>query len=156
MILRALILTTQIKKHRIYSYGIDLPLEVTYNIRIDNHAVVSSFFSPASFCFLAYYFLMSFSLWRHFWAIEKVLVDNFLTLKLKSVKDSLFSCFLLLSKIISDSYLALSLPSASIASRTGIKVCSKFWTYTKLTVYLARLASWVCRWASLVGSPFSL
>lgn len=122
---------------------------------IDNQTVVSSFFS-AAFCLLAYSFLISFNLCRHFWAIEKVFVDSFFTLKLKSVKISLFSCFLLLSKMISLSSFAHSLPSASIASRVGINADRSDWTALRFTVYFARFASWTCLWLSLLGSAFSL
>jgi len=54
--------------------------------------------------------------------MEKVLVDSFFILKLKSVRVVLSSYFLPLSKIISVSSFAHSLPYASVASRTGTKV----------------------------------
>ena len=136
---------------------------VFYQFLDDNHAFflfwtswVSCLTSTLAFCLFAYYFLISFSFCRHFWAMEKVLADSFFILKLKSVRVTLSSYFLPLSKIISFNSLAHSFPSASVASKTGTKVERSSWTALRLVVSLAIFASYTALCCSFVGSPLVL
>lgn len=88
--------------------------------------------------------------------MEKVLVDSFFILKLKSVRVALSSYFLPLSNIISVSSFAHSLPSASMAYRTGTKVERRSCTALRFAVYLAILVSQIALCCSFVGSPLVL
>ena len=93
----------------------------------------STFFSDSSwaffsFSFLACSFLISFSFCKYFCAIEKILVDNFLVLKLKAPKVYFESYFFPLSKMTSVSSLATSLLSASNSSSVGTNDSSSSWT----------------------------
>lgn len=120
------------------------------------HQFAIYFDYPVTFSLLECDFFMSFNCWRHFWAIENVRVDSFFTLKLKSVKDSLFSCFLLLYWIISVSYLEHWVPSYFIFERMGWNAINVSWTAFKDYFSFDMFSWYVWKCFSLFGSPLVL